>query len=750
MLEDIVSAGGAVGGGYLAVKAGQGLLKRKLDRDAKYDGMSSDLDYQSNVREANAIQDPSERNATLTKLRRDYDDRKWELQTRKKVGDVGGKVALGGLGAVGGYGLGKYIVGSTGDNDMTSALKNAALGGLSRQESIFSKADFANPIHGLLAKTGAAAGALSGYQDADKRYWEGRKEIEYISDPEERANRLRDYDSLNSKLGRAGNTLKTSAIRAGIGAGIGYVGSKTAGHVFGDRPQPQVQPIKTTNMNKKIRKAANFALPNLNLSPNVNLGAKIGAGLGLASGLGIGESDRERENTDLGGRLGKIVGKTAIGGGLGAGAGAGYNKFKGIPNSNSVNTAKLSKDADEIFKTQTPVASPVPTPDKSAQQARMDAQSQKWRDYENRPQPQPQPQKENKFKQAYNFLNRDIADPELQRDLYRGYVSTRRKLGLYNKTMRKSANFQDPATIQRLIQKGSTYIPQDNTGVVSLEATLKGKMKKKPREPKVPASMGVKEINSMIESGKPTGKYFSKSVRKSAVFQQRDLKTAEFIRQQGFLEQAGRYISEPIGNSLRNAASNARGGAVGGAVNGLLSKVPYFFQGAKAKSAKGAALQGVGDYLHTKEGAERAAIGTGLLAGGGLLAAGALASRKPKVLEETQYNKTIRKAANFAYISPEEAQAIDRDKTRPASKLANYDVLKGRYMTREEVEAKNKRRKMQALGLVGAGAGTALLDRYAFDINGDPSLDTLGRNIGGGIRNILPPQRYELGLAPWE
>jgi hypothetical protein len=731
MLEDIVSAGGAVGGGYLAVKAGQGLLKRKLDRDAKYDGMSSDLDYQSNVREANAIQDPSERNATLTKLRRDYDDRKWELQTRKKVGDVGGKVALGGLGAVGGYGLGKYIVGSAGDNDMTSALKNAALGGLSRQESIFSKADFANPIHGLLAKTGAAAGALSGYQDADKKYWEGRKEIEYISDPEERANRLRDYDSLNSKLGRAGNTLKTSAIRAGIGAGIGYVGSKTAGHVFGDRPQPQAQPIKTTNMNKKIRKAANFALPNLNLSPNVNLGAKIGAGLGLASGLGIGESDRERENTDLGGRLGKIVGKTAIGGGLGAAGGYGYNKFK---------DAKAFNSADATVKAN--VA--PPTPDKSVQQARMDAQAQKWKAYENRP-PQPQevsqPSRWGKIK---NYLNKDVK--EVGQDIRQGIRNTTG----FEKTVRKSANFQDPATIQRLIQKGSTYIPQDNTGVVSLEATLKGKMKKKPREPKVPASMGVKEINSMIESGKPTGKYFSKSVRKSAVFQQRDLKTAEFIRQQGFLEQAGRYISEPIGNSLRNAASNARGGAVGGAVNGLLSKVPYFFQGAKAKSAKGAALQGVGDYLHTKEGAERAAIGTGLLAGGGLLAAGALASRKPKVLEETQYNKTIRKAANFAYISPEEAQAIDRDKTRPASKLANYDVLKGRYMTREEVEAKNKRRKMQALGLVGAGAGTALLDRYAFDINGDPSLDTLGRNIGGGIRNILPPQRYELGLAPWE
>ena len=619
-LEGAAGTGGAIGGGYLAVKAGQGLLKRKLDRDAKYDGMSTDLDYQSNVKEAGTIQDPSERNATLTKLRRDYDDRKWQLQARRQASEAGGKIALGAVGGAAGYGLARHLV-----------------------DSNFSRADFANPIHGLLAKTGAAAGALSGYQDADKKYWEGRKEIEYISDPEERANRLRDYDSFNSKLGRAGSMLKTSAIRAGIGAGIGYVGSKTTGHLFGDRPQPQPT---TTNMNKKIRKSANFALPNLNLHPNVNLGAKIGAGLGLASGLGIGESDRERENTDIGGRLGKIVGKTAIGGGLGAAAGYGYNKFKGIPNSNTVDTTKLSKDADEIFKTQTPTASSVPAPDKSAQQARMDAQAQKWKDYENRPQPQAQAQKENKFKQVYNFLNRDIADPELQRDLYRGYVSTRRKLGLYNKTMRKSANFQDPATIQRLIQKGSTYIPQNNTGVVTLEATLKGKMqKKKLREPKVPASMGVKEINSMIESGKPVGKYFSKSVRKSAIFQQRGLKSAEFgigrrigdaINAPSLLTQAGRYIADPLGNTFKNAASNARGGLGGGLLNRALSILPNA-QGAKAKVAKAGALQGVGDYLHTNEGADRAAIGTGLVAGGGLLALGMAAGRKPKVLEEEQY-----------------------------------------------------------------------------------------------------------------
>ncbi|MCA2594086.1 MAG: hypothetical protein IM526_02845 [Microcystis sp. M38BS1] len=622
-LEGAAGTGGAIGGGYLAVKAGQGLLKRKLDRDAKYDGMSTDLDYQSNTREANAIQDPSERNATLTKLRRDYDDRKWQLDARRQASDVGGKVALGGLGAAAGYGIGKSLLNRGVDvaqkysPSLGDAAKENLIGGYLNN---FSRADFANPIHGLLAKTGAAAGALSGYQDADKKYWEGRKEIEYISDPEERANRLRDYDSFNSKLGRAGNALKTSAIRAGIGAGIGYVGSKTAGHLFGDRPQPQVQ--ATTNMNKKIRKSANFALPKLNLHPNVNLGAKIGAGLGLASGLGIGESDRERENTDLGSRLGKIVGKTAIGGGLGAAAGYGYNKYK---------DAKAFNDADAAVKAN--VAPPVP--DKSVQQARMDAQAQKWKVYENRPpQEPPQPSRWDKIK---NYVTTKDVMKEVLPDIRQGIRNTTG----FEKTIRKSANFQDPATIQRLIQKGSTYIPQDNTGVVSLEATLKGKMqKKKLREPKVPASMGVKEINSMIESGKPTGKYFSKSVRKSAVFQQRGLKSAEFMGnpfQQTLLEQVGRKISEPVGNYFRNAASNARGGAVGGAVNGLLSRVPYLFQGAKAKAAKGNALQGVGDYLHSREGAERAAIGTGLVAGGGLLALGMAASRKPKVLEEEQY-----------------------------------------------------------------------------------------------------------------
>ncbi len=620
-LEDVAGTGGAIGGGYLAVKSGQGLLKRKAERDAKYDGMSSDLDYQSNVREANSIQDPSERNATLTKLRRDYDDRKWQLQAKKGVTETGGKVALGAAGAAAGYGIGKHLVNSANDIDIKSAVKNAALAGLTKQdpESLFSKADFANPIHGLLAKTGAAAGALSGFQDVDKQYWEGRKEIEYISDPEERANRLRDYDSFNSKLGRAGNTLKKSTLRAAAGAGIGYVGSKTAGHLFGDRPQ---LPPTTTKMSKKIRKSANFALPNLNLHPNVNLGAKIGAGLGLASGLGIGESDRERENTGIGGRLGKIVGKTAIGGGLGAGAGYGYNKFKGIshipqPTPEKIQSARVRR-ANERATNQ--AEAQIPENMSKDLDTKLDGMS-RW----------------DKFK---NYVTkRDIKD--VGQDIRQGIRNTTG----FEKTIRKSANFQDPATIQRLIQKGSTYIPQDNTGVVSLETTLRGKMqKKKAREPRIPASMGVKEINSMIESGKPTGKYFSKSIRKSAVFQQRGLKSAEFgigrvvsdaVNAPSLLVQAGRYIADPLGNTFKNKAADVRGGAVGGLLNRALSVLPMA-QGAKAKVAKAGALQGVGDYLHTNEGARNTAIGTGVVAGGGLLALGALASRKPKVLEEDQ------------------------------------------------------------------------------------------------------------------
>lgn len=115
------------------------------------------------------------------------------------------------------------------------------------------------------------------------------------------------------------------------------------------------------------------------------------------------------------------------------------------------------------------------------------------------------------IKERQNKLQQEMAKYNRKPDsIYATFLNS------YEKAV---AEFQDPATIQRLIQHGSTYIPQDNTGVASLESTLRGKMqKKKLREPKVPASMGVKEINSMIESGKPVGKYFSKNIRKSAEF----------------------------------------------------------------------------------------------------------------------------------------------------------------------------------------------------------------------------------------
>lgn len=115
------------------------------------------------------------------------------------------------------------------------------------------------------------------------------------------------------------------------------------------------------------------------------------------------------------------------------------------------------------------------------------------------------------IKERQNKLQQEMAKYNRKPDsIYATFLNS------YEKAV---AEFQDPATIQRLIQHGSTYIPQDNTGVASLESTLRGKMqKKKLREPKVPASMGVKEINSMIESGKPVGKYFNKTIRKSAEF----------------------------------------------------------------------------------------------------------------------------------------------------------------------------------------------------------------------------------------
>jgi len=115
------------------------------------------------------------------------------------------------------------------------------------------------------------------------------------------------------------------------------------------------------------------------------------------------------------------------------------------------------------------------------------------------------------IKERQNKLQQEMAKYNRKPDsIYATFLNS------YEKAV---AEFQDPATIQRLIQHGSTYIPQDNTGVVSLEKTLRGKMqKKKLREPRLPASMGVKEINAMIESGKPVGKYFNKTIRKSAEF----------------------------------------------------------------------------------------------------------------------------------------------------------------------------------------------------------------------------------------
>jgi hypothetical protein len=115
------------------------------------------------------------------------------------------------------------------------------------------------------------------------------------------------------------------------------------------------------------------------------------------------------------------------------------------------------------------------------------------------------------IKERQNKLQQEMAKYNRKPDsIYATFLNS------YEKAV---AEFQDPATIQRLIQHGSTYIPQDNTGVVSLEKTLRGKMqKKKLRETKVPASMSVTEINAMIESGKPVGKYFNKTIRKSAEF----------------------------------------------------------------------------------------------------------------------------------------------------------------------------------------------------------------------------------------
>jgi len=427
---------------------------------------------------------------------------------------------------------------------------------------------------------------------------------------------------------------------------------------------------------------ANFASPPSLLSamPNaVKIGAGIGGGIGLLQGSGVLESDAEKKATNVGNRLGKVLTSTTVGAGLGAGAGYAANRYNNAiiapqremqrreavvaaheaANPRGVRKAvKVVKDAGrtvgEEFQNVKQEVQKIVNPNLEQREARMAEDLQ-------RQSVMGQP---SLLDRAAGKAQQDI---ETTKQFF-GNVFRRKPTGTNNqgfngqtinmeKSIRKSANFQDPATIQRLIQYGSTYIPQDNTGVVSLETTLRGKMqKKKLREPRVPASMGVKEINSMIESGKPTGKYFNKEIRKSANFLKRQQEAEFGIGDQinNALTSAGKYLTQPAARAVRKAATQVGGGdrlSILG--NRIAAKIPFVNQmnhgAAKVAAGGHKALTGVADALETDKAARLAAIGVGgtALAGGGLLAA-KLAQKKQE--DESRYNKKIRKSASFGVI----------------------------------------------------------------------------------------------------
>jgi hypothetical protein len=438
-------------------------------------------------------------------------------------------------------------------------------------------------------------------------------------------------------------------------------------------------------MTKKslLQKKANFAQPSLlSALPNaVKVGAGVGAGLGLLQGAGIFESDSEKKATNVGNRLGKVLTSTTVGAGLGAGAGYATNRYNTlaapakelqrreavVAEHEAANPRGIRKAAKRVGREVEAVKNKVQgvvAPNLDQREARM-AEELKRQSV----QPEPTPlidQAINKGKKdietTKEFFGGLLGKIRMKKDAGGGIppntVNTTATTEL-SKTMIKSANFQDPATIQRLIQKGSTYIPQDNTGVVSLETTLKGKMqKKKLRDPKVPASMGVDEINKMIESGKPVGKYFNKEIRKSANFLKRQQQAEFGIGDQinKGLVSAGKLITQPAAKVVRKAATKAGGGnlasvtgnrIVAGLPFGIADKVNY----GAAKAAVGThdALNSVAKVLDTDKAAKYAAIGVGgtTLAGGGLLAA-KLAQKKQE--DEARYSKTIRKSASFGII----------------------------------------------------------------------------------------------------
>jgi hypothetical protein len=417
-------------------------------------------------------------------------------------------------------------------------------------------------------------------------------------------------------------------------------------------------------MTKKLLKKAEFAQPSLlSAVPNaVKVGAGVGAGLGLLQGSGVLESDAEKKATNVGNRLGKVLTSTTIGTGLGAGVGYGVNRYRNSPE------RQLEKLRAEVAQAKAAEAAVIPNRVKREVEAvkqvfARPTESQALQEEaaelaKKADQRASQPEKPPLVNQ---FLDRGKEDWEKTQKAVGGLLN--RLTGKNNieasKNMKNISNFQDSATIQRLIQHGSTYIPQNNTGVVRLESTLRGKMqKKKLREPKVPASMSVKEINSMIESGKPVGKYFSKTIRKSANFLKRQQQAEFSIGDQinKGLVSVGKLITQPAAKTLRKAATKAGGGNIASVTgNRIVASLPFGiadkvnYGAAKAAVGTHDALNSAARVLDTDKAAKYVAIGVGgtALAGGGLLAA-KLAQKKQE--DEARYSKTIRKSASFGII----------------------------------------------------------------------------------------------------
>jgi hypothetical protein len=421
-------------------------------------------------------------------------------------------------------------------------------------------------------------------------------------------------------------------------------------------------------MNKKsLRKSASFAPPLLSAVPNaVKIGAGVGGGLGLLQGAGIFESDAEKKATNVGNRLGKVLTSSTVGAGLGAGAGYGVNRYKGH--------LARNQELEELAAWQRANPKVVGVSVKPVKDA-VDSVGNAVTSTKEAIRKTVAPTTEEQIA-TMRAEQASAANPQTKPSLL-GWIKNKAEEGVqqrknllgFNKMIRKSANFQDPATIQRLIQYGSTYIPQPTDGVVSLESTLKGKMqKRKAKYPQTNTNMTVGEINKMIASGTPTGKYFNKTIRKSANFLKRQQQAEFGIGDQinSALTSAGKFITQPAAKVVRKAATKIPAG------DRFLGGIPIIgsrLNGGAKRAAAGTydALQGAAKVLDTDKAAKLTAIGVGgtALAGGGLLAAKAMQK------DEARYSKNIRKSASFGIIPTNLIQGAQKAAAGTAKRFAS-------------------------------------------------------------------------------